>query len=299
MKKLEENLEEKEVETKIKESFKEKIKRKIKKRLKKEWKHLKIAATGLVLLEGIVGGYTLSQSIDGDNKFVEYNETALRTIRNSIACTYHELPQHIKYKLDINQVTGAQMQEALMNPKSVARINELMNQDDLRPYTEIHGLITLDYENGNALFRFYEMPTANGELANKIVANRQNEKELEQIIQKNIGVFITVTKLEESSINKSIQEGRIQVLASQYLVQSDSIASNDWQLLSKFYYDNWGEIKGEIIGQFHTHNIESPPSPADLKSSKISRTITLVRTWDKYQLYDLIKEEEKLYEVKR
>jgi len=267
----------------------------IRNKLNKYW----LVPSFLLLVEYGILTYSITkhQSLEETNTFITKN-----AIPSVVYCS-NVIPQAIRYHLKINQLSKEILEEALQNPKTVERIKELFREDIQNRHSEINGIATLVKDGEHSYYiNFYTIPTRNYKLAELLIRERGNKKNLVRIIKENEYYFKSVLAdfggTDETIYNmgmKIIERGEevsnvvLSHFVDFFIEASDYRADKDIESSIKFYYKT--QIQGKYIADFHAHIDGSPPSELDLHSSKFMREIVLSNKKEGFDLYDLIKGE--------
>ncbi len=263
--------------------------------------------------EGAIGAYSAYQEIRypesshtlTNNYFTKNTELVLKAWQDTaenplqtLASLYYLFPAYISYQLDLNQTLKEKLEEAVKHEKTLEAVKQLMQKDDQLDYAEIGGFLFLDEdEQGCCLLRFYDAPSKNEQDYLKLLREKSNpEKAVEYFKKGGMTKYFEdpewinqlINELEKAAhpLKGSLLDNLILI----FKYSSDNSYSLPVKESARYLYENFLDLKGRLIGGFHTHNINALPSESDLFWSRHLRQFVIIRQNEhSYQLCDLYK----------
>lgn len=251
----------------------------------------------IVALEGAVAIATLPQTFRGKDGWLEFNQRMVENPQNPITIIKwlsYELPHAISYKFNINQVSEKELAEALQNPKTTSKLEELIKKDQENQLSEIGGIVT--YIKKENRLEFYPIESANYKhallLQNALENN--NLQILSEFFQENWEEAKIVCTIKQNSLadylkfrNKKEVSETLKKLAESYISISDFNYLTYQQDYIDFYSQNFLKIEGKFVGYFHLHIGGGGPGSGDFECSRSGRELVFVKTEEKIKLFDL------------
>lgn len=270
-------------------------------------KYLFLTLGAFVAFEGALALATIPGSVKGGKTWLEVNEGMIRKRQNPFSVMKwlaYEVPHSVSYKFEINQVTEEEIREALENPETKSRLEELIQEDKGNKMAEIGGIIT--YDQKEKKLNFYRMESTNQRqaifLENAIKKGQQGELAKFFSNEENWQSVKIVCAIDANNLLGYLQEhpkrsfnSAIYGLARFYIDQSDSNYLTYVDDDIEFYSENFWSIEGKFVGSFHIHADGAGPGGADLANSASGREIAIADTKKGPRLFDL--RHEKSYEI--
>lgn len=205
---------------------------------------------------------------------------------------------------DKNQVAPEEVAMAFYHPKTIKRLEQLIEDDKKNIFSETSLYITLGCGWDNKPFlNLYKMSnTLNERNAKVLYKHRNNPWFVVDFIKNNKEEYQAMTGLSdyiferlESTLNgmndPTKRENFGKFLAGWYVDSSDSCSHVDYLTWVDFYLKNFLLVKGKYVGMGHIHCMEGDtgPSDQDLENSKKVRELLFVNKHDGIIMYDLVK----------
>ncbi|OGW56543.1 MAG: hypothetical protein A2Y48_00860 [Nitrospirae bacterium RIFCSPLOW2_12_42_9] len=226
---------------------------------------------------------------------------------NTLVGHFKEIVIINKYFFNIDQVPSVELLKALKDKEAVAKIYRRVIESRSYHNTEIGGIVTLMGTSNGPKVNFYEIPSVNEDLSERLhelidfpeefllfIKNRENKR------------FILKVGMDENLVNKltDILTGNsvsrdLKIDLINGFVRTYDLYSESKYILSPYVFKSFlgqGEIEGEYIGIFHVHNnYMEPPSEADVANSFSDRQFVITIGDTGIVIYDVVKGKEAIY----
>lgn len=216
---------------------------------------------------------------------------------------FYEIADHHLYRFDLNQVSHRDLRVALESPEIGQEIYDRLAASRRHRQSELGGILTLSYRQGNPSIRLYEITSLNeiylGRLREKGDSVSQfiaflDDKEAQEVFEK-VGVQQKWRSDLVSALKSERLSGPIKQSLIDNFIDTFEALSESRYLLSPYQFkEALGKIPfGErVVGLYHFHNgFNEPPSSIDIEQSLRKRQIVMTLNQKGWTLYDVAKED--------
>jgi len=213
----------------------------------------------------------------------------------------YELGNHGLYKTNLFQVPHGTLKAALNAPGKKEAIYRRMLQSRAHHESELGGLLSISYHEGQPELHFYEVASLNEGFLGKLRATATEGPEaflalLEQPENDEVMEGVGIEKTWVESMHSALKNSRIAEAVKSKLVENFiemfQALSESRYLLSPYQFkEALGKIPFDerFVGLYHFHNgLQEFPSPVDMQQSLRKRQIVMTFSEKGWDLYDVV-----------
>lgn len=216
---------------------------------------------------------------------------------------FYELSVQGLYKAELFQVAHEDIKSALNNPETQQKLYDKLVASRAHHDSEIGGLLSLSYQEGQPLLHLYEVSSLNERYLQQLRNNRDSPSDfINQIQSKDSeellnGVGIQANWVESTSglvQSTRITDSTREIAIKNFIEMYEALSESRYILSPYQFKEALGKIPFEerFIGIFHFHNgINEPPSATDIQQSQRNRQIVLTFSDSGWTFYDVHKQE--------
>lgn len=215
----------------------------------------------------------------------------------------YEIAGYSLYRFDINQVPHRDLRVALESPGIREEIYDRLTASRQHRQSELGGILTLSYRQGDPSIRLYEITSLNEIYLNRLRERRHSvpqfisflgDKEAQEVFEK-----VGVQQKWRSDLVSALGSERLtdpvkQILIDNFIDTFEALSESRYLLSPYQFKEALGRIPfGErIVGLYHFHNgFNEPPSSIDIEQSLRKRQIVMTLHQEGWTLYDVAKED--------
>lgn len=222
---------------------------------------------------------------------------------------FYEIAAHGLYRFDLHQVSHHDLRAALQSPEIGQELYDRLAASRRHRQSELGGILTLSYRQGDPSIRLYEITSLNEVYLNRLRELKHSapqflefleDKEAEEVFEK-VGVQPKWrTELASALKRERMTDSVKQTLIDNFVNTFEALSESRYLLSPYQFKEALGRVPfGErFVGLYHFHNgLEEPPSPIDIEQSRRKRQIVMTLSKEGWTLYDVAKEDLKRIDI--
>ena len=215
---------------------------------------------------------------------------------------FYEIADHGLYRFDLNQVPHHDLETAFESSEISRAVYEHLTASRRHHQSELGGILTLSYPQGNPSIHLHEIPSLNEVYLKQLRERRDSvprfidfllDNENQEVFEK-VGVQQKWRENLAAALKRDRMSDSVkQTLINNFIETYEALSESRYLLSPYQFKEALGKVPmGErFVGLYHFHNgLNEPPSAIDIEQSLRKRQIVMTLSERGWAFYDVDKE---------